>query len=104
MTSAAATNRAHPSDVLASRREQVKELVRQHKGRAVYVFGSVARGEATLDSDIDLLVEFEPGTSLFDLAALQLALVDLLGVDVDVISTGGLNEYHGSIVRDARTL
>lgn len=56
------------------------------------MFGSVARGEATVDSDIDFLVEFEPGSSLLDLIHLEEALCDLLGVDVDVISLGALLE------------
>lgn len=62
----------------------------RHDATDVRVFGSVARGHDTLDSDIDLLVRFMPGTTAFDHAGLVAALSDLLGVQVDVISEGGL--------------
>jgi predicted nucleotidyltransferase len=56
----------------------------------VRVFGSVARGEADEQSDIDLLVEFEPNRSLLDHAGLWVELQELLGVKVDVVSERGL--------------
>ena len=65
------------------------------------MFGSVARGEAPVDSDIDFLVEFEPGSSLLDLIHLEETLCDLLGVDVDVISLGALLERDNEIRSDA---
>ena len=52
------------------------------------MFGSVARGDAHSGSDVDLLVRFTPGASLFDLIALEMALTECLGVPVDVVSTG----------------
>ena len=54
------------------------------------IFGSVARGEQTAQSDIDLLVEMEPGRSLLDHAALWLELRDTLGCPVDVLSDRGI--------------
>lgn len=54
------------------------------------VFGSVARGEADEASDLDLLVEMEPGRSLLDLGGLKVELEELLERKVDVISEGGL--------------
>ena len=54
------------------------------------VFGSVARGEADQGSDIDFLVELEPGRSLRDHAALWLELKELLGCEVDVVTDRGL--------------
>lgn len=86
---------------LEDKREAVLGLVRAHRGRSVAVFGSVARGEATDDSDIDLLVEFEPGSSLLDLIELEEALLTLLGTNVDVISAGALLERDAEIRRDA---
>ena len=56
----------------------------------VRVFGSVARGEADEQSDIDLMVDFEPGRSLLDHAGLWLELQDLLGGKVDVVSSRGI--------------
>lgn len=58
------------------------------------MFGSLARGEARPESDIDLLVRMERGRSLFDQAALLVELRDLLGRDVDVVTEEGL---RGSI-------
>jgi uncharacterized protein len=68
--------------------DQIKAVAARHKGRAVAVSGSVARGEETQESDVDFLVEFEPGSSLFDLADLEDALASLLGRRVDVVSFG----------------
>lgn len=56
----------------------------------VHVFGSVVRGEADEQSDIDLMVDFEPGRSLLDHARLWLEIQDLLGVKVDVVSRRGI--------------
>lgn len=55
------------------------------------VFGSVARGEATDQSDIDFLVEFEKGRTLLDLSGLRLDLIELLGHDVDVVTPRSLH-------------
>lgn len=65
------------------------------------VFGSVARGEETPTSDIDFLVDFEPGSSLFDLLHISEELEALLGVPVDVVSTGGLKDRDDRIRREA---
>lgn len=75
---------------LLAKRLEITELARRHRGRSVSVFGSAARGEETLGSYVDFLVEFEPGSSLFDLLRLQEALEALLGRSVDVVSAGGL--------------
>ena len=65
------------------------------------MFGSVARGEESATSDIDFLVEFEAGSSLFDLLHLSEELEVLLGVPVDVISVGGLKDRDDHIRREA---
>ena len=88
-------------DVLTVRRQEILQLVRAHRGRRAYLFGSLARGEETSSSDVDVLVEFEPGSSLFDLMHLEEALTDLLGVSVDVVSTGGLLARDEHICREA---
>jgi uncharacterized protein len=79
-----------PSMLLAAYRQEVLSLCRHHGATDVRAIGSVARNEDTFDSDIDLLVRFKPGTTLFDFAGLVDALSDLLGLQVDVISEGGL--------------
>ncbi|VVB72372.1 Nucleotidyltransferase domain protein [uncultured archaeon] len=80
------------SDLLKSRREEIIEIAAKHGAHNVRVFGSVARGEADSQSDIDLLVEFKRGTTLLGHAALINELEELLGVKVDVVSERGLRE------------
>jgi predicted nucleotidyltransferase len=85
-----AAAKPRPSLVLAERRSAVLELAGDHKATDVRVFGSVARGEDVSGSDIDLLVRFEADADIFDLADLVAALEELTGLDVDVVSEGGL--------------
>ena len=79
-----------PSRVVADHRAEILALAREHKAAHVRVFGSVARGEDVSGSDLDLLVTFEPGATIYDLAELVDALEDLTGLRVDVVSEGGL--------------
>jgi predicted nucleotidyltransferase len=78
---------------LLERREEILAVAARHGARAVRIFGSVARGEETPASDLDLLVEFEPGRSLLDQIALAQDLEDLLGREVDVVTEKGLHWY-----------
>ena len=75
---------------LRERRAEILQLCARYGASDVRVFGSVARGEADVASDVDLIVRFEPGRSLLDHAALWLELEALLGCRVDVISEAGL--------------
>lgn len=88
-------------DLIEANRDEIRAVVRRHLGRSVAVFGSVARGEESATSDIDFLVEFEPGSSLFDLLHLTEELEALLGVPVDVVSAGGLKDRDVHIRREA---
>ena len=76
-------------------------MVRRHRGRSVAVFGSVARGDESATSDIDFLVEFEPGSSLFDPLHISEELEALLSVPVDVVSAGGLKDRDEHIRSEA---
>jgi predicted nucleotidyltransferase len=78
------------AEILKTKRQQVLEIARQHGAYHVRVFGSVARGEAQPGSDIDFLVEMEPGRSLLDMGGLVMDLQQLLGQSVDVITERGL--------------
>lgn len=83
-------------------RADVLRLAAQHGATDVRVFGSVARGEASEGSDIDLLVRMEPGRSLFDLGALVVDLEELLGCRVDVVTERGLRaRIREHVLRDA---
>jgi predicted nucleotidyltransferase len=78
---------------LRARRQQILSYAADHGARNVRVFGSTARGESGMTSDVDLLVEMEPGRSLIDLVGLWQDLEDLLGTRVDVLSDGGVSPY-----------
>ncbi len=83
-------------------RSQILDLARRHGARQVYLFGSIVRGEATADSDIDVLVELEPDRSLFDLGGLLMDLEALLGRQVDVVTPAGLRELiRERVLREA---
>ncbi len=71
-------------------RSEIKAIVARHKGTSVAIFGSVGRGDETADSDIDFLVQFGEGASLFDLVRTEMELGELLAHRVDVSSVGGL--------------
>lgn len=90
--------------LVESRRDEIAAVVRRHKGRSVWIFGSVARGEERPGSDIDFLVQFEPGSSLFDLMDLEAELEELLGVQVDVVSAGGLKDRDRHLREEAVSL
>lgn len=76
--------------LVESHRNEIKTVVSSHRGRAVAIFGSVARNEDSPDSDVDFLVDFEPGSSLFHLVRVRQDLSRLLGHEVDIVSLGGL--------------
>ncbi len=79
-------------DLVEARRVEIKEIVARHHGRSVALFGSVARGEELPGSDIDLLVELEPGARPIELLSIGVELEELLGVKVDVGSPGSLRD------------
>jgi uncharacterized protein len=81
-----------PNELLREKREDILRIASKRGASNVRVFGSVARGEADAKSDIDLLVDLEPGRSLFDLGGLLMDLQDLLGHKVDVVTERGLRE------------
>lgn len=75
---------------LQAQRNDILRIAARHGAHNLRVFGSVARGDARPDSDVDILVDMEPGRSLFDLGGLLYDLRTLLGVDVDVVTEKGL--------------
>jgi len=90
------------AEVLRAKREEILRIAAQHGARNVRIFGSVARGEAKLDSDVDVLVDLEPGRSLLDLGGLLMDLRDLLGCNVDVVTEKGLRErIRDRVLREA---
>ena len=72
-------------------RERAAATLRRHGVVRASVFGSFVHGTHRPESDVDVLVEFEPGRSLLDLSGLRLDLIDILGRDVDVVTWNGLH-------------
>ncbi|HEX8665612.1 MAG TPA: nucleotidyltransferase family protein [Beijerinckiaceae bacterium] len=79
-----------PSEILAAKADQIREIIARYPVRNPRIFGSVARGDDTEGSDLDILVDPLESTSLFDLAGLEIELTDLLGIEVDVVTPKGL--------------
>ncbi|MEA5574080.1 nucleotidyltransferase family protein [Calothrix sp. UHCC 0171] len=79
-------------ELLLPFREEILRIAAKYGAHSVRVFGSVARGEARLDSDVDFLVEIEPNRSLFDYIALIQSLEELLNRKVDVAEPGSLHD------------
>ena len=87
---------------LVAHRQEILRLAAQHGARRVRVFGSVARREADAESDVDFLVEMEPGRSLFDMGALLVALEELLGCRVDLVTEESIHErMRRHVLREA---
>ena len=90
---------------MQAKREDILRTASKYGAYNVRVFGSVARGEADSQSDIDLLVDMEPGRSLLDLSGLHIDLEDLLGCNVDVVTEDGLRDrIRERVLREAVAL
>jgi len=87
---------------LKEKRDEILRVAAKHGARNVRVFGSVARGEADEHSDLDFIVQLEPGRSLLDLGGLQYELEQLLGCRVDVVTERGLKaRIRERVLREA---
>lgn len=94
-----------PSEVLEPNREAIRQIVESHRARNARVFGSVLRKEDTDSSDLDILVDPTPETTLFDIGAIQLELGKLLGVPVDVLTPNALPEkWRAQVLAEARPI
>ena len=92
-------------DTIREKRGEIIRIAGRHGATEVRLIGSVARGEARPDSDIDLLVTWSEGASLLDQAALMLELEKLLGRKVDIASDGWVKPaIRESVYRDAIAL
>ena len=89
-------------ELLKQKHAEILGIASRYGARNVRVFGSVARAEADEQSNIDFLVEMEPGRSLFDLGGLQLELESALGRPVDVVTEEGLKaRIRARVLREA---
>jgi hypothetical protein len=78
------------ADVIKEKRAEILRIAAKYGAHNIRVFGSVARGEAGPESDLDLLVQLEPGVTLLKQAAMVRELEALLGCTIDVVSERGL--------------
>ena len=79
--------------MLKEKRKEILAIAERHGAYNIRVFGSVARGEAGPESDIDLLVSISRGHSLLEFVGLNQALEDLLGREVHLLSDNGVHPY-----------
>jgi hypothetical protein len=91
--------------ILKNKREEILRTAAARGAYNVRIFGSVARDEAGPDSDVDFLVDLEPGRNLFDLGGLLMDLQGIFQRKVDVVTTEGLHWYiRDRILKEARPL
>ncbi|MEW6263784.1 MAG: nucleotidyltransferase family protein [Thermodesulfobacteriota bacterium] len=90
---------------LMSKRDQILQIAAKRGVKRIRLFGSTVRGDWGPTSDVDFLVEFEPGRSLFDHGGLVMDLQDLLGCKVDVVSERALRpRYRERVLQEAKPL
>ncbi|MDD2810939.1 nucleotidyltransferase family protein [Rhodoferax sp.] len=94
-----------PSDSLEIQRTAVRDMVSRFRTANPRVFGSVVHGTDTEGSDLDVLVDPLPGTTLFDLGGLQVELESMLGVSVDVLTPKDLPiKFRAQVLAEARLI
>lgn len=95
----------HLSRLLRKHREEIQKIVEKHHAKNLKVFGSVAVGNESADSDIDLLIETTPETTMFDIGAIKFELNNLLGVEVDVLTPNSLPmQFKDKVEQEARLI
>jgi predicted nucleotidyltransferase len=94
-----------PSDALHSNRAAIRSVVASHRACNARVFGSVLTGQDTEGSDLDILIDPTPETTLMDVAAIQVELQRLLGVSVDVLTPRALpDSFRDRVLSEAVTI
>ena len=93
------------TDELLTKKRDIREIAQKYGATKVSLFGSFAQGAATESSDVDILVDLEPGRTLLDLVAIKQDLEDLLGCEVHVVTTAALSPYfRDDVLRKAVAL
>jgi predicted nucleotidyltransferase len=92
-----------PSLALQTHRAAIRAVVERHRARNARVFGSVLRGDDHEGSDLDILIDPTPETTMFDIGAIRHELLQLLGVQVDVLTPNALpDSFRASVIAEAR--
>lgn len=91
-----------PSEALNANRAAIRAVVESHRARNARVFGSVLHGDDTDSSDLDILIDPTPDTTLFDIGAIRHELGKLLGVTVDVLTPNALpDKFRATVLAEA---
>ena len=94
-----------PSEALTLNRAAIQHVVESHHARNARVFGSVLHGQDTDDSDLDILIDPTPETTLLDIGAIRHELGKLLGITVDVLTPNALpDKFRGKVLSEARPI
>ncbi len=92
-----------PSIALQTNRAAIRNVVERHRARNARVFGSVLYGQDHEGSDLDILVDPTPDTTMFDIGAIRYELFQLLGVHVDVLTPNALpDSFRTKVLGEAR--
>lgn len=92
-----------PSEALQANRVLIRDVVLNHRAQNARVFGSVLHGKDTDDSDLDLLIDPTPETTLFDIGAIRHELSTRLGISVDVLTPNALpDRFRAQVLAEAR--
>ena len=92
-----------PSIALQTHRDAIREIALSHRVKNVRVFGSALHGDDTEDSDLDLLVDPTPETTLMDIAKIQVEVARLLNITVDVLTPRALpDKFRNQVLNEAR--
>lgn len=92
-----------PSIALQNHRDAIREIALSHRVNNVRVFGSVIHGDDTEESDLDLLVDPTPETTLMDIAKIQVEVARLLNITVDVLTPRALpDKFRDQVINEAR--
>ncbi|MBI2751833.1 MAG: nucleotidyltransferase family protein [Burkholderiales bacterium] len=94
-----------PSEALSVHRDRIREIALSHHVSGVRVFGSVLHGDDVAGSDLDLLVDPTPLTTMMDIGAIRFELKKLLGLEVDVLTPNGLpTKFRDHVLREAQPI
>ncbi len=93
------------SNTIKSKRDEILDIAQKHGAKNIRIFGSMARGEEGTESDLDIIVEMEKGSSLLDIIAIKQDIEDLLGRKVDVVTEASISPYiRDTVLKEAVNL